>query len=110
MEPRTFVPDWRQVVTYAGPLPQPTLLVDEEALRVLVAGLEPGAAIPAHPERSAVYHALDGDGTFLLDGERLPFTAGATVIAPRGSSRGIEATSRLAFLAVRMGPELDPPA
>lgn len=110
MDPRTFVPDWHAVVTFSAPGPQPTLLVDDEGLRVLLAGLEPGARIPAHPERSAVYHALEGDGTFVLDGERLPFAAGATVVAPRGSSRGIEASSRLAFLAVRIGPELESPA
>jgi quercetin dioxygenase-like cupin family protein len=108
MDPRAFVPDWHEVVTFAYPGPQPTLLRDEPDLRVLVAGLEPGGSIPAHPERSAVYHALEGEGTFVLDGERLPFAAGATVIAPRGASRGIEATSRLAFLAVRVGPDLEP--
>lgn len=110
MDPRTFVPDWRKVVTYAAPGPQPVLLCDEPDLRVLVAGLEPGARIPAHPERAAVYHALAGEGTLTLDGERLPFATGATVIVPRGASRGIEATSRLAFLAVRVGSELEPGA
>jgi quercetin dioxygenase-like cupin family protein len=108
MDPRTFVPDWREVVTYAAPGPQPTLLYDEPDLRVLVAGLEPGGRIPAHPERAAVYHALEGEGTLVLDGERLSFAAGTTIIAPKGASRGIEAASRLAFLAVRVGPELDP--
>ena len=63
MDPRTFVPDWREVVTYAAPGPQPTLLCDEPDLRVLVAGLEPGGRIPAHPERAAVYHALEGEST-----------------------------------------------
>ncbi len=107
MDHRSFVSDWRDVVTYAGPHPQPTLLRDEPELRVLVAGLEPGASIPAHPERAAVYQALEGEGTFLLDGEGLPFAAGAVVIASRGASRGIAATTRLAFLAVRIGPELE---
>lgn len=109
MEPRTFVPDWHEIVTFAGPGPQPTLLRDDPDLRVLVAGLEPGASIPAHPERAAVYHALEGEGTFLLDGETLLFSAGAIVIAPRGASRGIAATTRLAFLAVRVGSELSQP-
>ncbi len=110
MDPRTFVADWREAVTYAAPGPEPTILSDEDGLRVLVAGLEAGGRIPPHPERAAVYHALDGVGTFVLDGERLAFAGGATVIAPRGSTRGIEATSRLAFLAVRVGPGLDEPA
>jgi quercetin dioxygenase-like cupin family protein len=106
MDPRTFVPDWRELVTFGGPGPQPTLLLDDPELRVLVAGLEPGASIPAHPERAAVYHALEGEGTFVLDDQSLAFSTGATVIAPRGTARGIEATTRLAFLAVRVGPDL----
>jgi quercetin dioxygenase-like cupin family protein len=105
MDPRTFTGDWRDVVTYATPGPQPTLLVDEPDLRVLVAGLEPGGRIPPHPERRAVYHALDGEGILLLDGVALPFGAGAIVIAPEGATRGIEAVTRLAFMAVRIGPE-----
>lgn len=106
MDPRTFTPDWRAIVTYAAPRPQPALLIDEEELKVLVAGLEPGGMIPPHPERRAVYHALDGEGVFHLDGEALPFHAGAVVVAPSGSARGIEAVTRLAFLAVRIGPPL----
>lgn len=109
MEPRTFVPDWREIVTFAGPGPQPTLIRDDPDLRVLVAGLTPGARIPDHPERAAVYHALEGEGRFFLDGRAFPFAAGATVVAPRGASRGIEASSQLAFLAIRVGSELDQP-
>jgi quercetin dioxygenase-like cupin family protein len=107
MDPRTSVADWRDVVTYAAPRPQPSLLVDEEELRVIVGGLEPGGEIPAHPERRAVYHALEAEGAFHLDGEALPFRAGAVVVAPAGSSRGIKAVTRLAFLAVRVGAPLD---
>ena len=107
MDPRTFTSDWRDVVTYAAPGPQPTLLVDEGDLKVLVAGLEPGGMIPPHAERRAVYHALEGEGVFHLDGGTLPFRSGAVVIAPAGSTRGIEAVTRLAFLAVRIGPPLD---
>ena len=67
----------------------------------------PGGMVPPHPERRAVYHALEGEGVFHLDGEALPFRAGAVVVAPSGSRRGIEAVTRLAFLAVRIGPPLD---
>ncbi len=42
-----------------------------------------------------------------LDGKRLALTAGTTVIAERGAARGITAETRLAFLAVRIGPDLD---
>ena len=105
MDPRTFVPDWHDVVTWSAPGPSPALLVDEEDLRVLVAGLEPGGRIPPHPGPRGVYHALEGEGRYTLDGEVLDFRAGAIVVAPAGAVRGIEAVTRLAFLAVRLGEE-----
>ena len=105
MDPRTFTADWRDVVTYGAPGPSPVLLVDEPDLRVLVAGLEPGGRIPPHPGPRGVYHALEGEGRYTLDGEVLEFRAGAVVVAPAGAVRGIEAVTRLAFLAVRLGPE-----
>jgi quercetin dioxygenase-like cupin family protein len=102
---QTYAPDWRTVITYASPGPEPYLLVDEPELRVLVAGLEPGGRIPPHPERRAVYHALEGEGFLFLDGTAMPFRAGAIIVAPEGSTRGIEAVTRLAFMAVRIGPD-----
>ena len=105
MTTTTFFPDWRELVTFAAPRPEPTLLRDEDGFRVLLAGLEPGGQIPAHPERLAVYHVLEGRGSMVVDDERFVLAAGATVIAPRRSRRGIEAETRLAFLAVRVGPD-----
>jgi mannose-6-phosphate isomerase-like protein (cupin superfamily) len=107
MEPTNFSPDWRELVTYAAPRPQPAFLRDEEGLRVLVAGLEPGGQIPAHPERLAVYHFLEGTGSMMVGDAQFDVAAGATVVAPRGARRGVEAKTRLAFLAVRIGPDLD---
>ena len=46
METTTFFPDWRELVTFAAPRPEPTLLRDEGGFRVLLAGLEPGGQIP----------------------------------------------------------------
>jgi quercetin dioxygenase-like cupin family protein len=74
---------------------------------VLVAGLEPGGKIPAHRERLAIYHILEGQGEMIVDDNRFALAEGVTVIAGRGSRRGIEALTRLAFLAVRVGPELE---
>lgn len=105
MDEQTYTPDWHDVVTYSAPGPTPRLLVDEPELRVLLGGLEPGGRIPPHPERRAIYTALEGEGFLFLDGAALPFREGAVVVAPAGSSRGIEATTRLAFLAVRIGPD-----
>lgn len=107
MEQASFFPDWRTLVRYAAPRPQPALLADSDGFRVLVAGLEPGGESPAHPERLAVYHVLEGQGEMTVDDNRYAVTAGSTVLAGRGSRRGIRATTRLAFLAVRIGPELE---
>lgn len=105
MPDTAYTADWRSVVVYSAPGPSPHLLLDEPDLRVLVAGLEPGGRIPPHPGPRAVYHALEGEGTLTLDGEALPFSAGAIVVAPEGATRGIQATTRLAFLGVRIGSE-----
>ena len=105
MSKPSYTPDWHDVISYSSPGPTPRLLVDEPDLRVLVAGLEPGGRIPPHSERRAVYHALSGEGFLFLDGVGLPFREGAIVVAPDGATRGIEAVTRLAFMAVRIGPE-----
>ncbi len=107
MERNMYLPDWRELVRFAAPDADPTLLRDEEGVRILMAGLDPGGRIPVHPERLAVYHVLDGTGLMLVDENRFALAPGATVIAPRGARRGMEATTRLAFLAVRVGPDLD---
>lgn len=108
MDAPIYLPDWRDRITYSAPGPQPTILVEEPELRVLIAGLEAGGRIPPHPERFAVYHFLEGTGTMIVDGERHAVQAGSTVVTPVGASRGIEAGTRLAFLATRIGGDLEP--
>jgi quercetin dioxygenase-like cupin family protein len=105
MSSASLFPDWRDVVQWSTPGPQPAILVDEPGLRVLVAGLEPGAGIPVHPGPPAVYHILQGDGWVTFDGKRSEVSAGMTVVVPAGSARGFEARTRLAFLGVRLGEE-----
>ena len=105
MNDDTIHPAWRELVRYATPGPEPTLLRDEPELRVLIAGLEPGARIPQHPGPLGVYHFLEGEGVVTIDDEQRAVSAGMTAIAPAGAVRGISATTRLAFLAVRLGAE-----
>jgi mannose-6-phosphate isomerase-like protein (cupin superfamily) len=105
MSDDVIFPAWRDLVRYGRPGPTPTILRDEPGLRVLVAGLEPDAAIPPHPGPQGVYHFLDGEGVMTIDDERHAVSAGMTLIAPPGATRGISATTRLAFLAVRIGAE-----
>ena len=107
MDATIFFPAWRDLIRYAGPGPEPKILYDNPIVRAILVGLEPGGRIPTHPERLAIYHFLDGSGSMTVDGERYPLAAGTTLITPAGSSRGIEAETRLAFIAVRIGSEQD---
>lgn len=102
MEQATLFPDWRDTVVYAADGPQPQILMVNEKVKVLMAGLEPGQRIPEHAELASVYHFLEGTGWIIVDGERLAVSPGATVVMPDGTVRGMEADTRLAFLATRI--------
>ena len=102
MTEAAFFPDWRTQVVFSPAGPKPVTLVENEKLRTLVAGLEAGQMIPPHPGELAVYHFLEGNGWMTVDGERLAVSVGATVIVPQGAARGIQAETRLAFLATRV--------
>jgi quercetin dioxygenase-like cupin family protein len=96
------VPDWREKVVYSAGGPQPQVLLENEQMRVVLVGLEPGQKLPPHPAPLGVYHFLDGSGWMRVDDQRIAVAAGATVIAPAGAARGIEAQTRLAFLGTRL--------
>lgn len=99
----TLISNWQEQVSYSPEAPQPKVLMDNEKLKVIMAGLEPGQKIPAHPEAAAIYHFLEGDGWMLVNDERMAVHAGTTIIMPAGTVRGMEAETRLAFLATRIG-------
>ena len=95
-------PDWKEKVVYSMQGPQPQVLVETDKLKVLVAGLEAGQKIPQHPESLGMYYFLEGTGWIIVNGERLAVAPGAIVIVPEGTARGIDAETRLAFLAARV--------
>lgn len=101
--PPLFFPDVAGQALFDGAGPRPQFLVDSDKLTVVVAGLEPGQQIPPHPEAMAVYHFLAGEGVMTINDEAFAVSAGATVIAPPGSARGLRAGSRLIFLAAKAG-------
>lgn len=101
MTKTTTFPNWRDTVIFAPEGPQPQVLMDNDRVKIIIAGLEPGQKIPEHPENSAMYHFLEGSGWMLVDGERIPVQTGATIVMPDGTVRGLEAETRLAFLATR---------
>lgn len=102
MAQANLFPNWRETVIYGANGPQPQILFADEKVKVLIAGLEPGQIIPEHPEMASVYYFLEGNGWILIDGERLAVGEGATVTMPDGTVRGMEADTRLTFLATRI--------
>ncbi len=97
-----YYPNWRDKVVFSNEGPKPQILLEDEKIKVIIAGLEPGQKIPPHQENLSVFHFLDGKGWMTVDGERLAVAAGATIITQSGSARGIEAETRLVFLATRV--------
>lgn len=97
-----FIPDWRGQVTYSAAGPQPTLLRADDTAKIIIAGLEAGQVIPEHPEASALYHFLEGEGRMTVDGTAYDVGPGVLILMPAGAVRGVEARTRLAFLAVRI--------
>ena len=102
MTQAALFPNWQDKVVYAADGPQPQILMENDKVKVLMAGLEPGQQIPEHPEAAAMYHFLTGSGWMIVDGARWPVSAGATITMPAGTVRGLEAETRLAFLATRI--------
>ncbi len=97
-----FYPDWREVVAFSNQGPQPAVLIENDKFKSVIVGLEPGQKIPLHPEGAGVFQFLEGTGTMLVDDERFAVKPGAIVVAPDGAKRGVEAQTRLAFIAVRV--------
>jgi quercetin dioxygenase-like cupin family protein len=99
----TLYPDWKELVAFSNEGPKPHHLIKTEQFTALIAGLEPGQEIPPHPEASAIYHFLEGNGWMIVDGQRFPVKPGATIVVQQGASRGMEAETQLAFIAAKAG-------
>ena len=102
LQQTTLYPDWKDKISYASDGPKPQILMADEKVKVLLAGLEPRQVIPEHAEAQSVYYFLEGTGWMIVDDERYPVSAGASMVMPKGAVRGLEAETRLAFLAVRI--------
>ena len=102
MNETKLYPDWKENVVYGTEGPQPHVLMVDEKVKALVAGLAPGAKIPEHAEAQALYHFLSGTGWMTVDGNRMAITAGSTIVMPEGAVRGMEAETELAFMVVRI--------
>jgi quercetin dioxygenase-like cupin family protein len=97
-----YYPDWKDAVAYMPQGPKQNPLYLDEQFKVLTAGLEPGHSIPEHPEGRSVYFFLEGTGTMKVDGEAVEVRPGSILVMPDGAVRGLQAHTRLAFLAARV--------
>jgi quercetin dioxygenase-like cupin family protein len=81
-----------------------TTLFESPRLLVGLNAFEPGQehALHAHAGQDKVYHVLEGEGVFLLEGRELSMQAGDLLVAPEGVPHGIRNTSarRLLVLAI----------
>jgi quercetin dioxygenase-like cupin family protein len=79
-------------------------LFSSARLLVGLNGFEPGQAheLHSHAGMDKLYHVLEGEGLFLLEGRELPMRAGDLLVAPEGVPHGIRnnGTGRLLVLAV----------
>ncbi len=97
-----YYPDVKDKVVFSPQGTQPQPLFTEGELKIITAGLEAGQKIPIHPEGLGFYTFLEGKGVMVVDGERLPVGSGTSVVVLAGAERGIEAESRLIFVAARI--------
>lgn len=102
MTDKLVYPDWKEKIVYPLQGAQPQVLTDNDKFKVLVSGLEAGQKIPSHPEAVGIYVFLEGSGIMTVNGEQFSVGDGGIIITPDGASRGIEAKTRLSFLAVRI--------
>ena len=98
----TMTAMWQDFVMYGENRPNPQTMIENERVRVIIAGLKPGQRIPVHPEAAAVYHILKGEGTMTVDDQTYPVQQGMVIVLDEGAQRGMLAETQLVFMAVRL--------
>ena len=100
--PRVIVPADHAV--YSSQKMGKATIFESSRLLVGLNAFEPGQshALHAHHGMDKVYHVLEGQGVFLLEGRELPMAAGDLLIAPEGVAHGVRnsGSGRLLVLAV----------
>ena len=81
-----------------------TTLFRSDRVMVGLNAFEPGQEhkLHSHAGMDKVYHVLEGEGLFLLEGQEARMRAGTLLVAPEGAPHGIRntGTGRLLVLAV----------
>ena len=96
-------PSWRDVVAFSDDGPAHQVLLETDTFKSVIVGLNAGQQIPVHPTSAATYHVLEGTGWITVDDERYRVEPGATVTAPDGAARGVEAETMMVFLGNKAG-------
>ena len=97
--PGMYFSDTKAKAVFSAGGPAPQFLIDTPKFKALVVGLEAGQQVPVHSAEAALYHFLEGFGLMTVDDEAFEIKPGVTVIAPSGARRGINARTRIVFLA-----------
>ncbi|MCY4661250.1 MAG: cupin domain-containing protein [Acidobacteria bacterium] len=96
--------DPRAEAVYAPDRMGKSTLFRSERLLVGLNAFEPGQehGLHAHGGMDKLYHVIEGEGLFLLEGREEPMRAGTLLVAPEGVPHGIRNTGpgRLLVLAV----------
>jgi quercetin dioxygenase-like cupin family protein len=75
-----------------------------ERVMVGLNAFEPGQehGLHAHDGMDKIYHVIEGQGLFLLEGDDVPMHAGVLLVAPEGAPHGIRNTGpgRLLVLVI----------
>jgi quercetin dioxygenase-like cupin family protein len=98
-----YFADTKSKAVFSADGPKPQFLLDTPQFKALVVGLEAGQQIPLHPGEAAMYHFLEGEGLMTVGEETFAVKPGATIIAPKDVKRGINARTRVVFLASKGG-------
>lgn len=99
-----YFPDCKDSISVSDEGPVPQVLFEEGEIKLVVAGLKAGQSIPPHEESLGIYHFLEGHGVMTVNGDQFDVKTGTTIIAPKGSVRGISAQTDLSFLGTRITP------
>jgi mannose-6-phosphate isomerase-like protein (cupin superfamily) len=99
--PDIYFPDTKSKAVFASDGPKPQFLIETAKFKALVVGLEAGGHIPVHPGEAAMYHFLEGEGLMTVDDETFAIKPGVTVVVPSGARRGMNARTRIVFLAAK---------
>ena len=79
-------------------------IFQSERMLVGLNAFEPGQghSLHSHAGMDKVYHVLEGEGVFLLEGEEVPMSPGVMLVAPEDVPHGIrnDSDQRLLVLAI----------